>query len=118
MIAKLLERANRIEDSSFDKDKEIKNIRRLKNNYENSLKKINSFLKDCDDKNKKVNLTDKDSCLMEKDNKYFSGYNCQTAVNEHGFIAMNDVVSNASDRGITEEMVMAVNDNLKNSGIP
>jgi len=118
MIAKLLERANRIEDSSFDKDKEIKNIGRLKNNYENSLKKINSFLKDCDDKNKKVNLTDKDSCLMEKDNKYFSGYNCQTAVNEHGLIAMNDVVSNASDRGITEEMVMAVNDNLKDSGIP
>jgi hypothetical protein len=62
-------------------------------------------------------LTDEDSCLLEKDNKYFSGYNCQAAVNEHGLIAMNTVVSKASERHITEEMVMVVNNNLIESGL-
>lgn len=119
MIGNLLERSIRMEDSEtiVNKDKERKNIERLKTNYENSLNKIDTFLKECGDKTQKVNLTDKDSCLLEKDNKYFSGYNCQAAVNEHGLITMNTVVSNASDRGITEEMVLAVNDNLKESGL-
>lgn len=62
-------------------------------------------------------MTDEDSCLLEKDNKYFSGYNCQAAVNEHGLIAMNTVVSKASERHITEEMVMVVNNNLIESGL-
>jgi hypothetical protein len=54
---------------------------------------------------------------LEKDGKYFSGYNCQAGVNEHGLITMNTVVNKSTDRNITEDMVMAVDNNLRESGL-
>ena len=55
MIANLLERSIRMEENESinNKEKERKNIKRLKTNYENSLNKIDAFLKDCDDVKKK-----------------------------------------------------------------
>lgn len=55
MINNLLERSIRMEDNEaiFNKDKERRKIERLKKTYENSLNKINAFLKKCDDVKKK-----------------------------------------------------------------
>jgi transposase len=55
MIANLLERSKRLENEEFlfDRKEEERKIKRLKTNYENSLSKIDTFLKDCDDEKKK-----------------------------------------------------------------
>jgi transposase len=55
MIANLLERSIRLEEneSIVNKDKERRKIERLKKTYENSLNKIDAFLKGCNDVKKK-----------------------------------------------------------------
>ncbi len=122
MIVNLLKRSQRVEEREnagiIDKeeaDKEIININRLEKNYSNSLDRIDNFLKDCkdEDKKKKINLTDKDSGLMQKGNKYFQGYNCQIGVNDNGILVMNDVLTSASDRGFGEDMVRQSISSLK-----
>lgn len=54
---------------------------------------------------------------MEKDNKYFQGYNCQVAANDYGLIIYNDVTGKASDRGLTEDVVKETIKRLKETGI-
>ena len=117
MIENLLKRANRLnereERGEIEKDKadkDRKNIKRLEKTYKHSLDKINRFLEECEgggrkEDKKQVNLIDRESGLMEKDNKYFQGYNCQVSVNEHGLIVSNDVSGSASDRVLMERMV-------------
>ena len=74
---------------------------------------------DCkeEDKKKRVNLINKDSVMVEKENKYFQGYNCQAAVNEHGIIVDNDVINNASDRQQCKDMVKKTVERLSISNV-
>jgi transposase len=126
MIRNLLERAQRVnegeEKRSITKQeakKEHENIERVKNGYENAIKRIDSFLEECkkEDEKKQVNLVDRDSNMMEKENKYFQGYNCQAATTEHGIIAANDVINISSDRTIAEAMVKKTSEELMKVGM-
>jgi coenzyme F420-reducing hydrogenase delta subunit len=84
MIRRLIKRCKRLENriengevSAAEAETEKKRICRLERDYTNNLRKIDSFLKEENEEDVKsqVNLTDSDSVLQEKNNKYFQGFN-------------------------------------------
>ncbi len=122
MTENLLKRAERLEAkykkgdiSKQEVEKERKNIERLENSYKNALGRIKEFLKETkeEDKDKKVNLIDPDSALMEKDKKIFQGYNCQISISDSGIIVSNEVNGKASDRGQLEERIQETSEDLR-----
>jgi len=128
MIKNLMERMERMnareikgEITKREVKKEKERIKRLKNSYNYALRRVEEFIEESnEDESKKkgqVNLIDRDSGLMEKDNKYFQGYNCQVAANDYGLIIHNDVTGKASDRGLTEDVVKETINKLKETGI-
>ena len=128
MIKNLMERLERVnareEKAGITKEevkKEKERIGRLERSYKYALRRIEKFMEEIEGEERKeegqVNLIDRDSGLMEKDNKYFQGYNCQAAVNDYGIIMHNDVSGKSTDRGLTEEVVKGSIEKLKGTGI-
>jgi hypothetical protein len=130
MIRNLLARMERVNErekrgdiSKYKVKKEKQRIERLKRSYTYALKRVEDFIESVEEDEDKaktdrqVNLIDRESGLMEKDNKYFQGYNCQAAANDYGLIIYNDVTGTASDRGLTEEMMRATINRLEETGI-
>jgi transposase len=125
MIGNLMDRASRVRDreergqiTAENAIKENERIERVKNSYENAIERIDAFLSECleTEKQEQVNLIDPDSKIMEKDHKYFQGYNCQAATSEHGIIVANEVINIATDRTSTEMMVRKTSAALMDAG--
>lgn len=126
MVRNLMERAQRIKEREDERaitkqeaKREYEKIERVKNGYENVIKRIDTFLEECkiQEKKEQVNLIDPDSKMMEKEHKYFQGYNCQAATTEHGIIAANDVINISSDRTVAEAMVRKTSEELMKVGM-
>ncbi len=124
MIKNLLKRTEKLKEEEDEKEREKnkKNIKRLRKSYENTLEKIENFLEEAEERveqkrEKQVNLTDKDSGLIKKGEKYIQGYNCHIGTDEGGIIIATEVTGNAADKTKLKKMVKESEKSLKKAKI-
>ena len=96
------------EDSSFTtrKERKVEALQREQQKIEEFLKEVKSGVEDDE---KRVNLNDRDACVVKDQGSFYPGYNCQIAVEgKHHFIVAQQVFNNPADQLHVVPMVEVV----------
>jgi transposase len=119
LSAKLLDRAKDIsaqmedeEESQEEISKEKERIERQQKKYTEIIKKIKEY----EDKLKagnvsaheKINLTDRESCMLKKDKDLMQGYNVQAAFSSNDILLSIETTSKSNDKNMISDMVTNV----------
>lgn len=121
--AKIEERIKEILDKTVSDEMSERYQKRMENKVnqlEREKEKIDSFFSelpkrgDSVDKNKRINLVDRDSVMVKDKKSRYMGYNCQAAVDdEHHFIAGAGVFDKENEKGLFKPMVLELRERTK-----
>lgn len=128
LTEKILQRAKQLEEQEAEGqidssviDAERKRIDRQKKQYDRTVKKIKEYEKEVEeekiDPDKKINLTDPESKLLNDKEKYIQGYNVQAAYSNNDVLIDIEAVDSANDINLTDKMIRRVDEVKKQNSV-
>lgn len=128
LTEKILQRAKQLEEQEEEGkidssaiDAERKRIERQKNQYDRTVRKMKEYEKEVEeekiDPDKKINLTDPESKLLNDKEKYIQGYNVQAAYSNNDVLIDIEAVDSATDMNLTDKMIRQVDEVKKQNNV-